>query len=147
MRGIMKLGVLAAMLGAAGCTTAELEAISQGLAQASHDMQYAPYGTAGYGNASPYSSGVTHYGSSQWVGYNECVNTGTFYQCDSNGDGYVDMFGNTETGEMTSSSLKVNGRGEGFTWNTNCGCWERNRAYDTARAGDHDHHRHRHHRD
>ena len=87
MRGIMKISVLAAMLGAAGCTTAELEAISQGLAQASHDMQYAPYGTAGYGNASPYSSGVTHYGSSQSVGYNECVNTGTFYQCDSNGDG------------------------------------------------------------
>lgn len=129
------------------CTTAELEAISQGLAQASYDMQYSPYGSTGYGSATPYGAGATNYDTTQWVGYNECVNTGSFYQCDTNGDGYVDMFGNTDTGEMTSSSLKVNGRGEGFTWGTECGCWERNRAYDTARADDHDHHRRRHRRD
>ena len=35
------------------CTTAELEAISQGLAQASYDMQYSPYGSTGYGGATP----------------------------------------------------------------------------------------------
>ena len=65
------------------------------------------------------------------------VTSGSLYRCDTNGDGYADMFGNTDDGSMTSSSLKVNGRGEGFTWDTSCSCWARNRAYDTADRTDH----------
>ncbi len=152
----MRRGILAAagagclLLG--GCTTADLEAISAGLAQASYDMQtsYAPYGGPPAGTVySPYTpytfqtyggwpSGMS-YGT--WVGYGQCQNTGSFYQCDTTGDGYADMYGNTDDGSYASSSLRVNGRGEAYTWGSDCGCWERNRAYDGPRKDtDHYHH-------
>lgn len=138
-----QIGILSAgMLALGACTTAELEAISQGLAQgmaeASYNMNYGP----GYGYGSPYG---TTYGTSygQFIGYNQCSYTGSLYSCDTNGDGYVDMFGDSDSGSYTSSNLKVNGKGEGFTRNTDTGEWERNRAYDTDDRDDHNHRRHR----
>lgn len=114
----------------ASCTTAEIEAISAGLSQGLAEASYnAPYGSS----YAPYGSS---YGStnSQWVGYNQCSYVGSFYRCDTNNDGYVDMYGDTEDGSYASSSLRVNGRGEAFTWGENG--WERNRAYDGPRQPD-----------
>ena len=120
-------------LSLAGCTTAELEAISAGLSQGLAEASYSqPYATSYYGNgyaASPYTVAYD-----QWVGYDDCAHIGSFYKCDTNGDGYADMFGDTEDGSYTSSSLKVNGRGEAYTWGENG--WERNRAYDGPRQPD-----------
>ena len=128
--------IVAAATGLAGCTTAELEAFSYALSEASYDMQQSQYGSY-YGPA--YQSPYQYQPSNDLrTGYNQCVNSGSLYRCDTNGDGYADMFGNTEDGSMTSASLKVNGRGEGFTWDTTCSCWQRNRAYDTGRRDDHD---------
>lgn len=136
MRRMMNVGVAVALLSAAGCTTAELEAISQGLAQASYDMQQTNYQYGSY-YGSPYQSPYQINNTTDLrTGYNQCVYSGTLYRCDTNGDGYADMFGNAEDGSMTSSTLKVNGRGEGFTWDSDCGCWQRDRAYDTARRDD-----------
>ena len=147
------LGAAAVALMAAGCTTAELEAISaglsQGLAEASYNQPYgssyvgpgyttSPYTTSGgywtpntFGSYGGWPSG-TSYG--QWVGYNGCSYIGSFYTCDTNGDGYADMYGDTDDGSYASSSLRVNGRGEAFTWGENG--WERNRAYDGPRQPD-----------
>lgn len=117
-----------------GCTAAELEAISAGLSQGLAEASYnQPYGSSYYGGGytpSPYNIS----NDDQWVGYNECASIGSFYKCDTNGDGYADMFGDTDDGSYTSSSLKVNGRGEAFTWGENG--WERNRAYDGPRQPD-----------
>ena len=131
---MFKTGRLAAVAIAAcaigACTSAELEAISAGLsaglADAAYDTGHAPYGS-GYNSAARYGG---------WIGYNQCQNTGSHYLCDSNGDGYADMFGNTDDGSFSSSTLKVNGRGEAFTWGTDCACWQRNRAYDGPRQPD-----------
>ncbi|MEQ8557322.1 MAG: hypothetical protein RIB03_03305 [Henriciella sp.] len=145
--GAIALSVLA------GCTTAELEAISaglsQGMAEAAYTSSYnntsAPYGPSAYGYSGPYWSPNTFssyggwpssYSYGDWVGYGQCRNTGSFYTCDTNGDGYADMYGNTDDGSYASSSLRVNGRGEAFTWGSDCGCWERNRAYDGPRQPD-----------
>ncbi|WP_146739653.1 hypothetical protein [Hyphomonas pacifica] len=150
MRRTLIAGMIAAGagLGLTGCTAADLDAFSAAMAEASYDTTYnnayAPYGTAyspyGY-TPSPYNVNGT------WTGYNECVSTGSFYQCDTNGDGYADMFGDTSNGTMTSSSLKINGRGEAYTWGSDCACWERNRAYDGPRTDDDHHHHHGHYRD
>ena len=134
---LSKLAVFAASTIALGaCTTAELEAISAGLASASYA---APYGSSGYGYgyaASPYrpsgQAGGSAYG--QFIGYNQCSHVGSTYTCDSNGDGYADMYGNTADGSYASSSLRVNGRGEAFTWGSDG--WERNPAYDGPRQPD-----------
>lgn len=134
-----------ALLGA--CTTADLEAISAGLAEASYDMQYTSYGPVAAPVYSPYTpytfqtyggwpAGAS-YGT--WVGYGQCQYIGSFYQCDTDGDGYVDMYGDSEDGSYASSHLRVNGRGQAFTWGSDCACWERNRAYDGPRQ-DTDHH-------
>ena len=144
MRKIMQVGIAAMALSAAACTTGELEAISQGLAQASYDLQQTNYNSAGY-YGSPYQSPYRISGTGDLrTGYNQCVNSGTLYRCDTNGDGYADMFGDTSDGWMTSSSLKVNGKGEGFTWDADCNCWQREPAYDTNQRDDY-HRRHRHH--
>lgn len=137
---------MAAGLCLPACTAADLEAFSYALADASYEMQQTsyPYGSySGSAYQSPYQIGGT---SDLRTGYNQCVTSGSLYRCDTNGDGYADMFGNTEDGSMTSSSLKVNGRGEGFTWDTSCSCWQRNRAYDTADRDDHHDYGHSHRR-
>ena len=146
--------VSAVSLMTTGCTTAELEAISaglsQGLAEASYNNPYgnsayygsgytpSPYNMSGgywtpntFGSYGGWPSG-TSYG--QWVGYNGCSYIGSYYTCDTNGDGYADMYGDTDDGSYASSSLRVNGRGEAFTWGENG--WERNRAYDGPRQPD-----------
>lgn len=134
----------------AGCTAADMAAFSEGLAEASYDMPYnsyaAPYGSTVIGTPyTPYTFQTyggwpagTSYGT--WVGYGECQNIGSFYQCDTNGDGYVDMYGDTDDGSYASSNLRVNGRGEAYTWDSDCACWARDRAYDGPRTDDSHHH-------
>lgn len=144
---------LSGLLATGSCTTAELEAISaglgEGMANAAYTANYngpASYAPAGaYGYSGPYWTPTTFsswsgwrgtYNYGDWVGYHGCRYTGSFYTCDSNGDGYADMYGDTDDGSYASSSLRVNGRGEAFTWGSDCGCWERNRAYDGPRQPD-----------
>jgi len=129
--------------GLTGCTTAELEAISAGLAQG---LAEASYETSAYNNYgaysgpyyapstfSSYSGWPSAYSYGQYMGAYGCRHTGTFYTCDSDGNGYADMYGNRSDGSYASSSLRVNGMGEAFTWDTECDCWARNRAYDGER--------------
>lgn len=138
---------------ATACTTAELEAISaglaQGLAEASYDLNTQQYGynpaysgpyyaPAGF---SSYSGWPTTYSYGQYVGAFSCSHTGDFYTCDSDGDGFADMYGNSSTGSFSSSHLRVNGRGKAFTWDSACGCWEREPAYDGPRTGRHKNYR------
>lgn len=120
-----------------GCTAADWEAVSRGLAAGLADAQYQqqyygynPYNPTGFRTYSGWPSGYSY---GQYVGYYQCRRTGSFYACDSNGDGYIDMYGNLDTGSYSSSNLRVNGRGEAFTWESGCGCWVRNRAYDGPR--------------
>ena len=132
---------------ATACTTADLEAISaglaQGLADASYEVNANPYGYASAysgpyyapGGFASYSGWPSAYSYGQYIGPFGCTHSGSFYTCDSDGDGYADMYGNSITGSFASSHLRVNGRGEAFTWDSNCGCWERNRAYDGPRKG------------
>lgn len=136
--------VASLVLGA--CTTAELEAVSaglaQGLAEASYETSssmyyngpyYSPYGFSNYsGWPSTYSYG-------DYVGYYACQHSGSFYTCDSDGDGFADMYGNTSDGSYSSSHLRVNGRGEAYTWDTACACWARERSLDGPRQERHDH--------
>lgn len=145
-----------AAMGALGlisaCTTAELEAISaglaQGLAEASYEVNtystYNTYSSPYYapGGFASYSGWPATYSYGDYVGPWGCSHTGSFYTCDSDGDGYADMYGNTDDGSYASSHLRVNGMGEAFTWGSECGCWERNRAYDGERKD-----RHRHYKD
>lgn len=128
------------------CTTAELEAISAGLAQGLAEASYEtsqPYGyTGAYYNPTgfgSYSGWPSSYTYGQYVGRFGCSNTGTFYTCDSDGDGYADMYGNTSDGSYSSSHLRVNGRGEAYTWNTDCACWGRERSLDGERKDHHEH--------
>lgn len=153
MKNLTRLGALGgASLLAAACTTADLEAISaglaQGLAEASYETSmYAPYATpynGGYyapSGFSAYSGWPSAYSYGQYVGPFACSHTGSFYTCDSDGDGYADMYGNTSDGSFASSHLRVNGMGEAFTWGSECGCWERNRAYDGERKERHSHYK------
>lgn len=153
MRKVTTLGAsgLLAVL-ASACTTAELEAISaglaQGLAEASYETStYTAY-SGGYAGAyyaptgfATYSGWPTSYSYGQYVGSFGCTHTGSFYTCDSDGDGFADMYGNTSDGSFASSHLRVNGMGEAFTWDTDCGCWSRNRAYDGERTERHTHYK------
>lgn len=135
-------------IGLTACTTAELEAISaglaQGLAEASYEAStynaytgayYAPNGFASY------SGWPSSYAYGDYVGAYQCSHIGSFYTCDSDGDGYADMYGNTSDGSYASSHLRVNGMGEAFTWDSECGCWVRNRAYDGERKERHYHYK------
>ncbi|HCJ19076.1 MAG TPA: hypothetical protein DHV57_16825 [Hyphomonas sp.] len=150
MKVVMSAIIVATGVAVSGCTSADLAAFSEGLAEASYDLQAnssAPYGSPGVPIYAPnYYGGVPSYAAGTWVGYGECRSTGSFYQCDTSGDGYADMYGDTADGSMASSSLRINGRGEAFTWGSDCACWERNRAYDGPRSdGDSHHHGHRDH--
>ena len=136
----------------AGCTTAELEAISAGLAQGLAEASYetntynaysgtyggAYYAPSGFATYSGWPS-TTAYG--QHIGYYGCTHIGTFYTCDSDGDGYADMYGDTSDGSYSSSHLRVNGRGQAFTWDSDCSCWQRDRAYDGERKERHSHYK------
>ncbi len=135
------LSSMVALTALVGCTAEELEAISaglaQGLAEAANENSYNqrnyygnPYRPGGFAN---YGGWPSYYSYGDYVGYYGCRSTGTFYTCDSDGDGYADMYGNTADGSYASSNLRVNGRGEAFTWDSGCGCWVRNRAYDGPR--------------
>lgn len=139
MKKLLLLALGASTLTLSACTSEDLAAFSEGLAQASYDMQYNNPTMGYYGSPYVQNSGT-------WVGYNQCQHTGTFYTCDTNGDGWADMYGDSADGSYASSSLRVNGRGEAFTWNSSEGEWERNRAYDGPRRDD-DHHHHGHRRD
>ena len=143
--------IIAAGLFATACTTAELEAISAGLAQGIAEASYEVNNTA-YGYADPYAGAYynpsgfgsysgwpTSYSYGQYVGRFGCSSTGTFYTCDSDGDGYADMYGNTGDGSYSSSHLRVNGRGEAYTWDTDCDCWARERSLDGERKDHRDH--------
>ena len=120
-----------AALGLGACSTADLNAFAEGMAQASYNS---PYGYNSYGGYGAYGNNY----SNMWVGYNQCRHIGSLYQCDTNGDGYIDMSGDSDDGSFSGSHLRVNGKGEGFTRGEN-GEWERNRAYDTSRRDDHHH--------
>ena len=144
------IGVAGVLL--SSCTTAELEAISaglaQGLAEASYDTNqqfstHNPY-TGSYYNPSgfaSYSGWPTSYVFGQYVGAFGCTHTGTFYTCDSDGDGYADMYGDRSDGSYASSHLRVNGNGEAFSWDNDCACWARERSLDGERKDRHDHYR------
>jgi len=153
MKKVTSLGALglAAVL-ASACTTAELEAISaglaQGLAEASYETSTYPAYSGGYSGPyyaptgfASYSGWPTSYSYGQYVGAFGCTHTGSFYTCDSDGDGFADMYGNTSDGSYASSHLRVNGMGEAFTWDSDCGCWSRNRAYDGERKERHSHYK------
>ena len=149
MKKIQSLCAVMGVFGlSAACTTAELEAISaglaQGLAEASYEANaYSTYSNPYYapGAFSSYSGWPSAYSYGQYVGAYGCSHTGSFYTCDSDGDGYADMYGNTDDGSYASSHLRVNGMGEAFTWDTACSCWERNRAYDGERKGRYKHYK------
>lgn len=132
----------------AACTTAELEAISAGLAQGLAEASYEANTLSAYSGAyyapgafSSYSGWPASYSYGDYVGPYACRHTGSFYTCDSNGDGYADMYGNTSDGSFASSHLRVNGMGEAFTWDSDCGCWVRDRAYDGERKERHSHYK------
>jgi len=140
--------LMAAGAALTACTTAELEAISAGLAQGLAEASYEtsqPYGYTGAyynpGAFSTYSGWPSSYSYGEYVGYFGCAHTGSFYTCDSDGDGYADMYGNTSDGSYSSSHLRVNGRGEAYTWANDCSCWARERSLDGARKDRHDHYR------
>lgn len=148
MRSVI-LSVTAA-LGLSACDAETMQAFSEGLAQASYQNSYG-YGYNGYGSAynSPYGGyrpnnfgtgywPVPNYSYGSWVGYGQCRNTGTFYTCDSNGDGYADMWGDTSDGSYSSQYSRVNGRGEGFRWDNGCSCWVRDRSLDGPYKGPRD---------
>jgi hypothetical protein len=157
MKNLTRMSALAsACLLASACTTADLEAISAGLAQgfaeASYEANaYAPnsgaftnaYNGAYYAPSgfSSYTGWPSAYSYGQYVGAFGCTHTGSFYTCDSDGDGYADMYGNTSNGSFSSSHLRVNGMGEAFTWESDCGCWQRNRAYDGERKERYSHYK------
>lgn len=146
--GLVGLSALAVT----ACTTAELEAISAGLAQGLAEASYEANAMSAYsgvysgayyapGAFSTYSGWPSAYSYGDYVGPYGCRHTGSFYTCDSDGDGYADMYGNTSDGSFASSHLRVNGMGEAFTWDSNCACWERNRAYDGERKERHTHYK------
>lgn len=150
MENRVSLAVLGcAALSITACTTAELEAISaglaQGLAEASYEANaYTAYPGGNYYSPSgfaSYSGWPTYYSHGQYVGPFGCSHSGSFYTCDSDGDGYADMYGDTSDGSYASSHLRVNGMGEAFTWDTDCGCWRRNRAFDGERTERHSHYK------
>ena len=156
------LATAAGGLTLSACTTEDLMAFNAAMEQANYDMQYGAYGspyntyptTSAY-NSYPYGgfyspNTFSTYGGwptglsyGNWVGVLSCRHSGSFYSCDTDGNGYADMFGNADDGSYSSSSLRVNGRGEAFTWGSDCGCWERNRAYDGPRDPDYHYHRDR----
>lgn len=149
MRKVTSLGALGlAPVLVSACTTAELEAISaglaQGLAEASYETStYTAYSGAYYAPTgfATYSGWPSSYSYGQYVGAFGCTHTGSFYTCDSDGDGFADMYGDTSDGSYASSHLRVNGMGEAFTWDSDCGCWSRNRAYDGERKERHSHYK------
>ena len=127
----------------AGCTSDDLAAFSEGLAEASYNAPYYPPAATSYSPYAPYafstySGWPSAYAYGQYLGPWGCSNTGAFYTCDSDGDGYADMYGNTDDGSYSSSSLRVNGRGEAYAWDSDCACWERERSLDGARRDYHD---------
>lgn len=131
-----------------GCTTAELEAISAGLAQGLAEASYETSNAYAYsgpyyapGGFRTYSGWPSSYSYGDYIGPFQCSHTGSFYTCDSNGDGYADMYGNTSDGSFSSSHLRVNGMGEAFTWDSDCSCWARNRAYDGERKERYSHYK------
>ena len=136
------VGAILGLAVAASCSSSDLYAISegivQGLAEASYDMSYqgsgpyygVPYTPNGF---SSFSGWPNSYSYGQYIGAYRCSQTGTFYTCDSNGDGFADMYGDTADGSYASSTLRVNGRGQAFTWDTTCSCWMRNPAFDGPR--------------
>lgn len=148
-------GLAAGLIGLAGlggCTTEDLAVFSATL---SDEMAANAYASNGYGYGSNYNSGYGYgysgpywspntfgsyggwpssYAYGDFVGYNECRYTGSLYTCDTNGDGLADMYGDASDGSYASSALRVNGRGEAFTWGEDG--WERNRAYDGPRQPD-----------
>lgn len=137
---------------ASACTTAELEAISAGLAQGLAEASYETSTYTAYPGAytgayyapngfSSYSGWPSTYSYGQYIGPFGCTHTGSFYTCDSDGDGFADMYGNTSDGSYASSHLRVNGMGEAFTWDSDCSCWERNRAYDGERKERYSHYK------
>lgn len=134
------LAAIPAILTLSACTSQDLAMFAEAMEQAAYESQYNNSYYAPYGN--PYSTPNTGYGS--WVGYNQCQYTGSFYTCDTDGNGYADMYGDTSDGSYASSHLRVNDRGEAFTYDSNSGEWVRNRAYDGPRK-DHDHHKGDHH--
>ena len=143
-------------IAASACTAAELEAVSAGLAQGMAEAQYSSgygYGAGGYGYGTGYgtpygqytpggfSSGywpVPNYGYGAFVGRYQCRNTGSMYSCDSDGDGYIDMWGDTDDGSFYGRYSRVNGRGEGFSWDDYCDCWRRDRSLDGPYKGPRD---------
>ncbi|WP_143435432.1 hypothetical protein [Henriciella aquimarina] len=144
---------LSGLMLAAGCSSQDMSMLSASMqeevANAAYTASYngnASYSPSyGYGYSGPYWSPRTFGSYSGWpanytygdfVGYNQCRHTGSFYTCDTNGDGLADSYGDAEDGSYASSSLRVNGRGEAFTWGNECGCWQRNRAYDGPRKPD-----------
>jgi hypothetical protein len=153
----MKNRALYGMVGVAtlflsACTTAELEAISAGLAQGLAEASYEASAYSAYSGAyyapngfATYSGWPSSYSYGQYLGAFGCVHTGSYYTCDSNGDGYADMYGDTGDGSYASSSLRVNGMGEAFTWDYDCNCWARNRAFDGERKERHSHYKDYHH--
>ena len=138
---------------ASGCTSADMALFAEALAEYDSQSQaqylgqqatyhsaplnssYTPYTFNAYGG---WPNGVSH---GDWVGYGQCRHIGSFYTCDTDGDGFADMYGNSETGSFSSAYLRVNGVGEAYGWDDDCACWEREPAYDgeTAYRGPRDH--------
>lgn len=124
-----------AFLSLSACSSQDLALFADAMEQAAYESQYNNYYSP-YGNQ--YATPSTGVGS--WVGYNQCQHTGSFYTCDTDGNGYADMYGDTSDGSYSSSHLRVNGRGEAYTYDSNRGEWVRNRAYDGPRK-DYDHYK------
>ena len=101
MQGHKIIGLVGlSALAVTACTTAELEAISAGLAQGLAEASYEANAMSAYsgvyngayyapGAFSTYSGWPSAYSYGDYVGPYGCRHTGSFYTCDSDGDGYL----------------------------------------------------------
>lgn len=138
------------------CTSDEILMMSDAFAQTFEEETYrnsyamgagySPYTPYGFSTYSGWPSG---YAYGDYLGSYGCSSVGSFYTCDSDGDGYADMYGDTADGSYSSATMRVNGRGEAYAYNGSCACWERERSLDGPRKeyheryDDYDDHRHR----
>lgn len=120
MRGV-KMGKMRAGLAvlgmalAAGCTTAELEAFSEGLAIAADEMAVT------LTQVPPYSCG--------WNAQRNAV-------CDDTGDGFADRYADPAYDwipgySYAAAPVRTNDYGEAYQYDGHCDCWRREPSLDT----------------
>lgn len=104
----------AALMGAAGCTSTEWEAVAAGLTMAADEMAVTLTQTPAYGcdyNAQGYAV------------------------CDDTGDGWADRYADVTwdyvPGYYTAPATRINDYGEAYQYDGGCDCWHREPSLDT----------------